>query len=154
MTTSPYDLGYSSGFGPIGSLVVMPDAEVLMIQALLAQAELAPLGNRIYSRVPKERTYPLTRVFRYGGEPLHPEGPYWVDQPALQIDTWATTRSEAHDIGETLRACCKQRLVGSWPDHGVVVSTAVSALVNDPDPTFSPPRPRTRFTCAMRVHPG
>jgi hypothetical protein len=151
--TSAYDPGFSSGFGPLSVLVVMPDAEVLVIHALLAQAELAALESRIYSRVPKEQTYPLTRVYRYGGEPLHPEGPYWVDQPALQIDTWATTRDEAQSIGESLRACCKQRLVGAWPEHGVVISATVSALVNDPDPTFSPPRPRTRFTCAVRVHP-
>lgn len=132
---------------------MLPDAEVLVIQALMAQPELAPLGGRIYSVMPKDMAFPLVRVTRYGGDPLHPGGPYWIDQPVLAVHLWAQgSHAEARQLGELLRACCAQRLVGAWA-QGVVASAAVSSLVSDPDPTFTPPKPRTRFTASLRTHP-
>jgi len=134
------------------TLVTLPDAEALVIAGLLTCDELADLGGRIYSVVPKTRTFPLARVFRYGGDPFYEGDPYWLDHPSMQVDVWADGRPEAQRLGETLRACCAQRLPGPWP-AGVILSVQVSALVNTEDPVFSPSKPRYRFTLTMVDHP-
>jgi hypothetical protein len=131
---------------------VLPDIEALVIDALLGMPLLDDLDGRIYSMVPKQRTFPLARVYRYGGDPLHGGDPYWLDNPSLQIDVWADGRPVAARLGELLRSCCAQDLPGVWP-LGVVNSTTVSALVNSDDPTFSPSKPRFRFTMTALVHP-
>jgi hypothetical protein len=134
------------------ALVLMPDAEQLVIQALLTMDDLDDLEGRIYSAVPKQRTFPLARVYRYGGDPLYDGSPYWIDQPSLQVDVWADGGNiEAQRLGETLRACCAQ-LVGTWP-QGVVDAVRLSSLVQTADPTFDPPKPRYRFTAQLVVHP-
>jgi hypothetical protein len=134
------------------TLVTLPDAEALVINALLVVDELADLGGRIYSVVPKSRTFPLARVFRYGGDPMWSGDPYWVDHPSLQVDVWADGRPEAQRLGELLRAACSQSITGVWPG-GVILSVQVSALVNTADPVFSPEKPRYRFTLTMVDHP-
>ena len=134
------------------TLVTLPDAESLVIKALLGVDELGDFGGRIYSVIPKERTFPLARVFRYGGDPFWEGDPYWIDQPSMQVDVWANGRPEALRLGELLRAACAQFLVGTWPD-GVISSVRVSALVNTDDPVFSPSKPRYRFTLTMVDHP-
>lgn len=130
----------------------LPDAEALVIMALLTSPELTTdLGSRIYSVVPKEKVFPLARVFRYGGDPMFDGEPYWLDQPSLQVDTWADSRPTAQRIGENLRRACVM-LTGSWP-QGVVVSSKVSALVNTDDATFTPVKARYRFTLMLIDHP-
>lgn len=135
------------------TLVTLPDAESLIIQALLTMDDLSDFGGRIYSVVPKQRTFPLARIFRYGGDPLWTGHPYWIDQPSLQGDVWANGRPEAFRLGEALRACCAQLLPGEWP-NGVILSTTVSALVNTDDPVFGPPQPRYRFTMTAMIRPS
>lgn len=132
--------------------VVLPDAEALIIGVLTGLPELSDLGGRIYSVVPKNRVFPLARVFRYGGDPMFSGSPYWLDSPSLQVDVWADGRSEARRLGEQLRAACAQQICGVWTD-GTIVSTLVSALVNSADPAFSPNRPRYRFTMTAVIHP-
>lgn len=134
------------------TLVLLPDAERLVIMALLTMPELDDFGGRIYSMVPKERTFPLARTFRYGGDPLYAGDPYWLDQPSLQLDVWADGRPEARRLGETLRSCCT-RLPGVWPE-GIISSVTVSALVSSDDQTLTPPKARYRFTMQMIDHPG
>jgi hypothetical protein len=132
--------------------VLLPDAEALVIEALLTLPDLAPFGGRIYSAVPKARTFPLARIFRYGGDPWYEGHPYWIDAPSLQGDVWADGRPLAQSLAETLRACCAQHLPGIWP-LGTILSTKVSALVNSDDLTFDPPKNRFRFTLTMIDHP-
>jgi hypothetical protein len=135
------------------TLVTLPDCEQLVIDALLSMPALAALGGRIYSVVPKQRTFPLARVYRYGGDPLYGGEPYWLDNPSLQIDVWEDGTVEAQRLGELLRSCCAQQLAGVWPT-GVVDSVQVSALIQSPDPTFTPSKPRYRFTAQLMVHPA
>jgi hypothetical protein len=134
------------------ALVTLPDVEQLCIQALLTFDELEPLGGRIYSTVPKQRTFPLARVYRYGGDPLFNGDPYWLDNAAIQVDVWGTRIVEAQFLAETVRACLSQRLPGSWPT-GVVNAVRVSALVHDADAVFNPPQPRYRFSAQVMSHP-
>jgi hypothetical protein len=152
--TSPFNPGFSTGFGPLhAATILMPDAEKLVINALLDQAELAALGGRIYAVAPKRRTFPLARVARFGGDPFHEGHPYWLDQPSFQVDVWAQSgQIEAYTLAEQMRACMAQRLVGAWPE-GVITSVKVMGLVQSTDADFDPPKPRYRFTATLMMHP-
>jgi hypothetical protein len=133
--------------------ILLPDVEKLVIDALRPMTELSALGGRIYSVTPKQRTYPLARVARFGGDPLWGGEPYWIDGPSLQFDVWAQGGTvEAHDLAEQLRACVAQLLPGSWP-LGVIASVKVTSLVQSSDTDFDPPKPRYRFTATLLVHP-
>ena len=137
------------------TLVQLPDAELLTIEALLAQPEVtsSALGTRIYSIVPKKRTFPLARVSRYGGAPLWDGDPMWADHPSLQVDVWSEGGTvEARSLAELLQACCVQRLPGVWA-NGVIVRAQVTGLVQGADPTFEPPKPRYRFSAMLLTHP-
>lgn len=136
------------------TFVLLPDAEALVINALLSLNELDPLGGRIYSVVPKNRVFPLARVSRFGGDPMYEGDPYWLDQPNFQVDVWADGGFvEAVGIAETLRACFVQRIRGRWP-AGVISSAKVSALVQTVDLDFDPPKPRYRFTATVVLRPN
>jgi hypothetical protein len=133
--------------------VLLPDSEALVINALRAMPELSALGGRIYSVMPKSRTFPLARINRFGGDPLHEGHPYWLDQATLQLDVWANGGFvEAYTLAEQMRACLATRLVGVQPE-GVVSQVKVSALVSTGDTEFDPPKPRYRFTATLLVHP-
>jgi hypothetical protein len=153
--SSPFHPGFSTGFGPLqAATILMPDAEKLVVNALLDQAELAAFGGRIYTVAPKRRTFPLARVARFGGEPRWAGHPYWVDEPSFQVDVWAQSgQIEAYTLAEQMRACVAQRLVGVWPE-GVVVAVKVTGLVQSTDTDFDPPKPRYRFTATMAMHPS
>jgi hypothetical protein len=132
--------------------VLLPDTEQLVINALLGMAELSSLGGRIYGVTPKNRTFPLARVSRFGGDPLWGGEPYWVDSVMLQFDIWANSGFvEAYSLAEQMRSCVAT-LTGAWPE-GVVVSARVTALVATSDPDFDPPKPRYRFTATLLTHP-
>jgi hypothetical protein len=133
--------------------VLLPDAEELVVNALLGWPEMSALGGRIYAVMPRARTFPLARVARFGGDPMWEGSPYWLDQPALQIDVWANGGFvEAYGIAEQMRSSLATKLVGAWPE-GVVTHSKVTALVATSDSAFDPPKPRYRFTCTVLVHP-
>ena len=138
------------------TLITLPDAEALVIDALLGLPEVtgSALGTRVYGVVPKDRVFPLARVARYGGDPLYDGHPYWLDVAALQVDVWADGGMvEAHDLAELLRGVCALRLPGFVSAGGVISSVKVSGLVQSPDQTFEPAKPRYRFTATTTVHP-
>jgi hypothetical protein len=135
--------------------VEIPDAEALAIHGLLTMPEVtdSALGERIYSVVPKQRTFPLARVSRIGGDPMWNGDPYWAEQAACQVDVWADGGTvEARGLAELLRAA-STRLPGVWPT-GVISSVKVSGLVNSADSTYDPPKPRYRYTLQLVVHPS
>jgi hypothetical protein len=133
--------------------ILLPDTEQLVINALLSMTELSALGGRIYNITPKQRTFPLARVARFGGDPLSGSQPYWLDQPTLQFDVWAQGGFvEAFTIAEQMRACVSQLLPGVWPE-GIVAMARTTGLVSTGDTDFDPPKPRYRFTATLLVHP-
>jgi hypothetical protein len=135
------------------ALVVMPDAEALVIAVLIADADVAGLvDGRVYGAVPNHKVFPLVRVVRFGGQMLDDGNPYWADAPALQIDCWAHRKAEAVGLGEVVRAVCATRLTGAHPT-GVVAGVGIGALVYDPDTSFTPAKPRVRLSIDMVTRP-
>lgn len=138
----------------LAPLVTMPDAERLVIDALIADPDVAALvAGRVYGVIPNVKVFPLIRVVRWGGEMVDDGDLYWGDSPALQIDTWADRKAEACSIGEIVRAVCGQRLKGRHPT-GVVAGVGVGTSVYDPDPEFNPAKPRVRLALDLVTRPS
>lgn len=136
------------------AIVTMPDAERLVIDALIADPDLAALvAGRVYGVLPNQKTFPLIRVVRWGGEMVDDGDPFWSDAPALQIDTWADRKAEAVQVAEVARAVCAQRLKGRHP-LGVVAGVGIGTSVYDPDPTWDPAKPRVRLAIDLVTRPS
>jgi hypothetical protein len=135
------------------AVVVMPDAERLVIDALIADADVAALvAGRVYGVIPNVKVLPLVRVVRIGGQMLDDGNPYWADAPALQIDCWADRKAEAVELGEVVRAVCATRLAGAYPT-GVIAGVGIGAKTYDPDTSFTPAKPRVRLSLDMVTRP-
>lgn len=135
-------------------LTFMPDAERLVIDALIADPDLAGLvEGRVYGVIPNTKVFPLIRVVRWGGEMIDDGDPYWGDAPGLQIDTWADRKAEAVSVAETVRAVCGQRLAGRHP-LGLVAGVGIGTCVYDPDPEFTPAKPRVRLAIDLVTRPA
>jgi hypothetical protein len=131
----------------------MPDVERLVIAALIADPDVTALaGGRVYGAVPNDKTFPLIRVVRFGGQMIDAGRPWWADAPALQIDTWANRKAEAVGLGEIVRAVCGQRLRGTH-ETGIVAEVGVGTSVYEPDESFSPAKPRVRLSLDLVTRP-
>lgn len=131
----------------------MPDAERLVIAALMADPDVAALvDDRVYGVIPNVKVLPLVRVVRIGGLLLDAGNPFWADAPALQIDAWAERKAEAVDLGDVLRSVCATRLTGRHP-LGIVAEVGVGTYVYDPDTSFTPAKPRVRLSIDMVTRP-
>jgi hypothetical protein len=53
---------------------------------------------RVYTGVPRDRTYPLVVVQTAGLGPLGTNATIQADQPRLQVDAWAETKSQAERV--------------------------------------------------------
>lgn len=135
-------------------LSLMPDVERLVIDALIADPDVAAVvAGRVYGAVPNAKTFPLIRVVRYGGQMIDDGNPWWADAPALQIDAWANRKAEAVGLGEIVRAVCAQRLPGTHPT-GVVAGVGIGTSVYDPDESFTPAKPRVRLSVDLVTRPA
>lgn len=83
------------------SLRVLPDAELLTVLWLQQNDELDDLTAAVYTEIPAEPTLPLVRVIRVGGSPVIRQH---LDVARIQIDVWADTKQEAHDLARLVQA--------------------------------------------------
>jgi hypothetical protein len=135
------------------AIAVMPDAERLVIDALIADADVAAIvDGRVYGVIPNVKVLPLVRVVRIGGQMADDGAPYWADAPALQIDCWAERKAEAVSLGEVLRAVSATRLPGRYPT-GVIAAVGIGAMTYDPDTSFTPAKPRVRLSIDLVTRP-
>lgn len=128
---------------------ILPDAELLAVTALRADADLAAIvDTRVYTSIPAEPTFPLVRVVRVGGIP---EIRQHLDVARLQVDAWGATKFEARTAAATAQAVL-HRLVGSH-DEGVV-----TAVVDDLGLSWQPDaetgQPRYTLGVALYIHPN
>jgi Protein of unknown function (DUF3168) len=136
-------------------LVVMPDAEALVIAALIADPDVdAVLAGRVYGVLPNVKVFPLCRVVRWSGQMLDGGDPYWGDAPALQVDVWADRKAQAVGAGEVVRAVLAQRLAGVPHAGGVVAGVDIGTCIFDPDTAFEPAKPRVRLSVDLVTRPA
>lgn len=137
-------------------IVVLPDAEQLVVQFLLDQSELAPLGDRITTELPSTKNFPAARVHQFNDQQA--SGPaLWLMRYSLQIDVWGGPKTLARQLADTIRALLKARLVGAH-ELGVVTGVDVGGLdttADDSVPSSSgKARPRCRFDVDVWAHPS
>lgn len=120
----------------------LPDAEALLSQFLRAQEELVDeIGDRVYTVIPKNPTWPLVRLFRVGGTPRLSR-PLVVDQPLIQLEAYGGTKQQAHDLIELARSLIAARIEGVHDDVGNVCGYGFGNLSWLPDNSYTPSRAR------------
>jgi len=133
-------------------VTLLPDGEALVSGYLRARSEVTDLcGQRVYTELPKDKTFPLVRLVRVGGSPPL-DRPLRFDVARIQVDVWGGPKKTARDLAETIR-----QVLSELPDEDVV-GTVVSAVTYGPfaylpDDDFAPAKPRYTFDVELSVHP-
>lgn len=130
-------------------LRVLPDAELLTVDFMHQQQDVIDaIAERFYTEIPSRAVYPLGKVHRIGGIPTIRQH---FDHPRLQVESWADTKKQAHDVGRILQAA-----LHAMPDveHTLGVVTGVDddlGLIWLPDPVSK--KPRYVFGIVAHIHP-
>lgn len=116
------------------ALVLLPDAEVLVVAFLAAHPDLALLhAGEVGTALSNER--PAIRVTRLPGPSNAPE----EDTPELQVECWADTQDAASVLARSVVAASPE-LKGAHPE-GVVAGVEVTlGPTYQPDPDTEEPR--------------
>lgn len=138
-------------------ITLLPDAEQLVVQFLLAQPEVlaffpeAP-HDRVYSILPTDSVaWPLVRVTRFGGAPVTSPRQR-LDRASLQIEAFGGAKKIAHNLARTCQAVLADRLPGAHT-AGFVTGVQFGAFADVPDSDFEPARMRWLFACDVYTHP-
>lgn len=133
------------------TITTIPDAEQLVVQYLLAQAEL-DIDGHIYTVLPKDTTIAV-RVHQFGDVEITPE-PLWLVRSTLQVDVWGGPKKTTHDIAATVRGLLRDRRIIGAHDEGVVTKTRTQGWDTTPDQSFTPARPRVQFLADIWTRPA
>lgn len=131
---------------------MQPDVEALTCNYLRRRTDIAALvGLRVYTALPPDPQWPLITITRIGGGP--DAWPYRLDQARLQIDCWADTKAQAHDLARTA-----QTALWAMPDVSHATGTVTHVAPDGPflwlpDDTYPTPKPRYLFGVTVTVHP-
>lgn len=136
-------------------VILPPNMEALVSAFLRDQDEIADLiGDHVYTALPKPKAgadlYPLIRVTLLIDEPTG--SPLWAIGYDMQIEAFGGSKDDAWRLAATARALLDQRLTGIHPE-GVVNGVTNGGMVNLPDDSFSPAKPRYLFTSTVHAHP-
>lgn len=129
--------------------------EALVSAFLREQPEMIDLvDDRIYTAIPKPQAgrdlYPLVRVSLIIDEPH--TGPLWGIAYDVQLEAFGGTKAQAWTIAATARAVISYRLPGTHPE-GIVNGVTNRGMLDLPDETFDPARPRWLFTSTIHARP-
>jgi hypothetical protein len=130
----------------------LPNTEALVSAFLRSHDDVdALVGDRVYTALPKDVTYPAVRVTQYYSQHVT-QRPLWVVRNLLQVDCWGGSKIDAWRLASTVQAAMAEDLEGDH-DHGVVCGVTFDGMVDQPDQDHEPARPRFFFTCAVTAHP-
>lgn len=135
--------------------MTLVDVEALVSQYLRAQSEVtAYVGQRVYTVMPDDKTFPLVRLTRIGGAPKMSR-PLHVDSAHLQIDVFGGPKATALDTVNAIREELA-KLVDEDPVQplGVVCGVRFGPLAYLPDEAFEPPKPRYALDVTVTVRPA
>lgn len=126
-----------------------------MSQYLRAQSEVtAYVGQRVYTALPDDKTFPLVRIVRVGGAPKVSR-PLYVDSAHLQIDVFGGSKATAFDTIDAVRQELA-KMVDEDPVQplGVVCGVKFGPLAYLPDESFTPAKPRYVQDVTVTVRPA
>lgn len=134
------------------ALLVLPDAERVLVDFLRAQPELREaLDDRVYTELPARPAWPAVRVVRWGGWAAISE-PLVLDEAWCQVDTWGERKAQVSDVVMLMRAVISDRLKRQAAD--VCSGFRLGMLIDNPDATFVPARPHFRFDMSLMLRPS
>jgi hypothetical protein len=128
------------------------DIEAALSQWLRDDPAIAQLvGDRVYTSTPRQPTFPLVRLYRYGGLPPH-DRPLTHDNALMQLDAFGGSKAEASSLIQQ----CRVRIGDAYGQvlYGITVGRiGWGSLAFDPDPSYEPAKPRYRcdFTATHRL---
>lgn len=124
------------------TLSILNDAERLLSLFLRQDDDISTsVGDRVYTVLPAEPTWPLIRLQRWGGSPVI-QRPLVLDSVQIQIDVWGDRKKQAQDIAQLVRAVLSDRLPWGNSTEGWLTFARLGNLRYLPDDSFDPPRPR------------
>jgi hypothetical protein len=127
---------------------VMPDVERIVADHLRYTLD----GPKVVTELPRDKTWPLVRVHRYGGRDVTPGEPLHLDAALIQVDVWADTVAQARTIAEACRAAI--HTIPHQPDAGGVVTRSKSEEMRRvDDASFTPAKPRYAVRATVHCHP-
>lgn len=130
------------------------DVEALVSAYLRAQSELTALvGQRVYTALPKDVTFPCVRLVRIGGAPVMSR-PLYVDAARLQVDVFGGSKATAFDTIDVVREELA-KMVDEDPvqPEGVVCGVKFGPLAYLPDESYEPAKPRYTQDVVVTVRP-
>jgi hypothetical protein len=135
----------------MSDLIMLPDAERVLVDFLRAQPELIELIDaRIFTALPGEPTWPSVRVVRWGGWAAIYD-PLVLDEAWCQVDTWADRKALASDVARLMRAVISARVKR---ECDVVSGFRFGMMIDSPDTTFVPAKPHIRFDMSLMLRPS
>ena len=132
------------------------DVEQLLATFLRAQTEVTDLvGDRVYTDLPHDRTYPLVLVQRIGGNHVV-QVPMWLDSALVQFDVYGGTHKQAFALMSVCISVIAERAIRAHPE-GCVTGVTSDSIAYNPEEDFVDPqghaRPRYTTTVNVLVHP-
>ena len=127
--------------------VIFPDAAALFIGQLEAGlAANAADAVTVHGKVPNPRPDRFVVIRRMGGPRRLP----MVDEPTLQVDSWALTDADADDLAQLVRAVL-HGLRGAVVDDVTIYRVAeMGGPGQMPDSESDQPRVRQNFAALLR----
>jgi len=128
--------------------VTMPDVEAIIAAHL--RDELDDVA--VYTELPRDKTWPIVRVHRYGGGNVSAGPVLHLDRALIQVDVWADTVAQAQALAEQCREALEA--VPHLPAGGGVISASrTEEFRRVDDSTFTPAKPRYAIRAAVTCHP-
>jgi hypothetical protein len=136
------------------TLLLPPNMEALVSAYLRDRAEMTDLvGDRVYTALPKDVEFPAVRVLQLLDTPAG--APLYAVAFEIQVEAFGGSKGEAWRIASTARALLDApELVGEHEGFGVVNGSTPGALLDLPDETFEPAKPRWLFTSTIYGRPS
>lgn len=133
---------------------VPPDVELVVVTYLRRTGSRvrALVGDRVYTTVPKDATFPLLRVVRFGGS-AGSSAPLWLTRPALQLDAYGGSKADARRLLDTAFAELADIAYHAHTDAVVTGVTLGSTGRYLPDADHTPPKPRYAGDITVLLHP-
>ena len=141
----------------VGAIVVTtttsPDVELVVVDYLRRSgSRVADLvGTRVYTTVPRSAEFPLLRVVRAGGGPVH-DRPYHLEAATLQLDAYGGSKADARRLFDT--ALAELADIAQETHVGAVVTAARIGLSGyRPEADYNPPKPCYSGDVTVLIHP-
>lgn len=121
-------------------------------RVLAAHLRATLTGVTVTTELPRDKTWPIVRVHRYGGGNVSAGPVLHLDRALIQVDVWADTVVQARTLAEQCRGAIEaaphQPATG-----GVITASRTEEFRRVDDSSFTPAKPRYAIRAAVTCHP-